>query len=49
MNLTGVLTQGCAEGYINSEVCGSVEWHEVAKELSDHYPIELCALASYVR
>eukprot|EP00913_Durusdinium_trenchii_P022734 g21350.t1 len=34
---------GCAD-YISSDICSSstVEWHEVAKELSDHYPVELC-------
>ena len=45
MNLSGVFTQGCADGYIGSEICNSVQWHEVARELSDHYPIELCALS----
>ncbi|CAK9032715.1 Deoxyribonuclease gamma (DNase gamma) (DNase I homolog protein DHP2) (Deoxyribonuclease I-like 3) (DNase I-like 3) (Liver and spleen DNase) (LS-DNase) (LSD) [Durusdinium trenchii] len=44
LNLSGVLAEGCAQDYISSDICSSstVEWHEVAKELSDHYPVELC-------
>jgi len=44
VNLSGVFQQGCQDGYINSDVCSAspLEWHEVAKELSDHYPVELC-------
>ncbi|CAE7260507.1 DNASE1L3, partial [Symbiodinium microadriaticum] len=44
INLTGVFTQGCADGYISSDICSAspVDWVEVTKELSDHYPVELC-------
>ncbi|CAE7710034.1 Dnase1l3, partial [Symbiodinium sp. CCMP2592] len=44
INLTGVFTQGCADSYISSDICSAspVDWVEVTKELSDHYPVELC-------
>lgn len=43
MDLSDVKVQGCDQGYINEDVCAGTDWVEVAKELSDHYPVELGA------
>eukprot|EP00931_Biecheleriopsis_adriatica_P029082 TRINITY_DN17313_c0_g1_i2.p1 TRINITY_DN17313_c0_g1~~TRINITY_DN17313_c0_g1_i2.p1 ORF type:complete len:585 (+),score=139.34 TRINITY_DN17313_c0_g1_i2:25-1779(+) len=42
VDLSAVLLQGCSDGYVPADVCSNEEWSEVAKELSDHYPVELC-------
>jgi len=45
IDLAPVKEQGCAKGYVPSSVCSSsspVDWVDITKELSDHYPVELC-------
>eukprot|EP00928_Gymnodinium_smaydae_P090848 TRINITY_DN74560_c0_g1_i1.p1 TRINITY_DN74560_c0_g1~~TRINITY_DN74560_c0_g1_i1.p1 ORF type:complete len:738 (+),score=56.06 TRINITY_DN74560_c0_g1_i1:3-2216(+) len=44
VNLSHVLVEGCRDGYVANSVCSAsdIDWSELTKELSDHYPVEMC-------
>lgn len=44
LDLSGVMIEGCAEGYVPEKVCSSRRRNliQVGQELSDHYPVEVC-------